>query len=136
MSRLRVLVNIGLAIALLTAGLPVFTFEDASRDGQVDLADAVLTVREVVEAAQAPGDFHLSFNRAISALEATAGLKTVIRTETQVHFQPAQLQLAGFFLLSTPPQPHSAPSAFVRPDPPIHFRSFQRGPSTPPPEWA
>ena len=70
-----------LIVALLFSGLPPLIPEDATRDTRVDLKDAILLVREFARTAENPADFSASVKRAVSALHAAAGLKTMIKSE-------------------------------------------------------
>lgn len=70
-----------LAVAVISSGLPVVAPEDAFRDHKVDLKDAILLVRDFAGTAENPVDFSARVKRAVSALHAAAGLKTVIKSD-------------------------------------------------------
>ena len=67
-------------LAIMSTGLLMHQSADINRDGSVDLKDAIVNVREVVQSADDPSIFFSSsVENAIIALQVTAGLKTVIK---------------------------------------------------------
>ena len=76
------IVSLLLVLLLSTSGLPLFYPEDASRDGRVDLRDAVLLVRDLSVEADRPGLFGREFTNLVKAVRVVAGLVTDIRQQT------------------------------------------------------
>jgi len=74
--------------ALILSGVPVFSPDDASRDNRVDLEDAVLRVRDFAQTAEDPEMFAAGVEKAISALNAVAGLKAIISNHTEISAKP------------------------------------------------
>lgn len=95
-----------LIILLLASGLQRFSSEDATRDGRIDLSDAVLSAKRFVKVSQETDKFKQSFGKMVSALYVAAGLKTVIQANdkpaktvsvSEVFF-PASSFVLAFFL--------------------------------------
>lgn len=68
-----------LATAVLLSGFPAFSPDDISRDSNVDLQDVILGVRNIAENAEISDGFKANVERALSALNVVAGLKTLIK---------------------------------------------------------
>jgi hypothetical protein len=67
-----------LILAVLGSCLPCFAPEDANRDRRIDLSDAVNQVQHLVAATQSNDATSIDIHKAILAINATAGLETVI----------------------------------------------------------
>ncbi len=124
-----------MAVVLLAGGLPVSVFEDADRDFDIDLKDAVQFVKTVADTAETPADFKQAFQRAVSALHVVAGIKTVIQastdnaSDTGTIFSPSLYLLSSTFLIF-PSNPH-----FTLGEDTVDYESLVFSPSSPPPEY-
>jgi hypothetical protein len=127
-------ISIGiLAVAVLSSGLPVFAPEDAARDNTVDLKDAILLVRDFARTAENPADFSTMVKRAVSALQAAAGLKTVIKSDggPKSTVSPFSIRLP-YLVCSFYHVLFSMESAKV-PEPSMNYQSIDITPDSPPP---
>lgn len=79
MKAARNIVSVILVLTMLVAGLPVYHPIDINRDNNIGLDDVILNVRDVARSAEDPAAFGSSIENAISSLQVTAGLKTVIK---------------------------------------------------------
>lgn len=79
MKAARNIVSVVLVLTMIVAGLPLYHPIDINRDNNIGLDDVILSVRDVVRSAEDPAAFSSSIENAISALQVTAGLKTVIK---------------------------------------------------------
>ena len=122
-----------LILAVLGNCLPHFALQDANRDRRVDLSDAVAQVRSLVEAAQASGSAPLDIQKAILAVNATAGLETVIQPAAD-QSDTGRISLTAPYLLSDLCWDQPVEAGLVRPDRSFRFDSLVHGPASPPPE--
>ena len=90
-----------LVFAILATGLPSFIPEDANRDSSVDLKDAVLHIQDFARTADNPAAFMANFENAVSALQALAGLKTVIKPANNAKSTTASPTLDLPYLISS-----------------------------------
>lgn len=79
MKTCRHIITIMLIILLLTSGVGRFSSEDVTRDGRIDLSDAVLSAKRFVKVSQNIEIFKQNFGMMVSAMYVAAGLKTVIQ---------------------------------------------------------
>ena len=124
-----------LIFAVLVSGLPSFIPEDANRDSRVDLKDAVLHVQDFAQTADNPAAFMANFEKAVSALQALAGLKTVIKRADNAksmttQFCPESPCLISFFNLSLPQ--HNSSKLLEKL---ICYQSISISPNFPPPRF-
>ena len=77
-----------LILGLLSSGLPLTEPEDANRDKRVDLEDAILCIRDLVQTAETPGSFTVEVETAILALYQVADLKTSISPVNETKSKP------------------------------------------------
>jgi hypothetical protein len=75
----RNIVSVILMLTIVAMGLPVYHSADINRDTNIGLDDVILSVRNLARSAEDPAVFSISIENAISALQVTAGLKTVIK---------------------------------------------------------
>jgi hypothetical protein len=81
MQMFRKTVHIILALALLFTGLPLYERADMNRDGKVGLTDAMISVRQLFDQAEADGEsFRAGMENTLTSLSVAAGLKQVIQT--------------------------------------------------------
>jgi hypothetical protein len=97
----RSILSFILASAIIAGGLPVSVFEDADRDLDVDLRDAVQWASQIAETADDSHNFKETFQRAVSALHVAAGLKTVIRSADDEASDPGNASSSGLYLISS-----------------------------------
>jgi hypothetical protein len=88
MRGLRNVIHIGLILALLAAGMPLYQAGDANRDERVDLADAILRVQGVAAIAEQPALFFDRMEDALITLSAVAGFETLLKTDRSVSATP------------------------------------------------
>ena len=101
MHTVRHILTISLVLAILTSGLPLFSPEDANRDSTVDIRDAILSVKNFARTADNPSAFMANFENAVSALQALAGLKTVIKPANNAKSVTASPSLDLPYLISS-----------------------------------
>jgi len=131
----RSILSLTLAVALLASGLPVSIFEDADRDRDIDLQDAVQLVRSVADTAENPADFKEAFQRAVSALHVVAGIKTVIQASTDNAPDTGTIFSSSLFLLSSDISSIGPTNFyFTLGEGTIDFESLTVAPPLPPPE--
>jgi hypothetical protein len=87
-----------LIAALLCAGMPLFSPNDANRDLNVDLKDAILRVRDFAKTAETPGPFTSEAETAISVLRHVAGLKVSIGPVKDTKSGPPSSSSNGWYL--------------------------------------
>ena len=122
-----------LIIALLSAGLPSFSPEDASRDSFVDLRDAILYVKHFAGTAQAPEMFSERFGKLISTLRVVAGCQTHIQPPDHSTSASAPFLIDFTYLISSSdilPELKDCTRIFPQP---YTFSSIDTPPYTPPP---
>lgn len=80
MRDIRSIFHIILAVAILSTGLPIYHSGDMNRNGEVDLTDAIVSVRELSRVANGEGALRDGLENTLTSLSAAAGLKSIIRT--------------------------------------------------------
>jgi hypothetical protein len=88
MRAFRNIIHIGLVLAILSTGMPVYHPGDANRDDRVDLADAILSVRGVVKSAEQPAAFRSRLEAALITLSAVAGFQKVMTVDRSASIAP------------------------------------------------
>ncbi len=73
--RIRSIIHAILVFTIIAAGLPVFYPEDADRNAEIDLKDAITHVKNVTRSAEHPDKFGSSVKKAISTFHIVAGLE-------------------------------------------------------------
>ena len=134
MQTVRHILSITLVFAILASGLPIFSPEDANRDSRLDLKDAVLHVQDFARTADNPSAFMANFENAVSALQALAGLKTVIKPadnakSTNTILSPDISYLTSSYNLST-----TLNSYFQLTEESFYYQSITSTPASPPPQ--
>ena len=125
-----------LITALLCSGLPAFYGEDAGRDNSVDLKDVILLVRVFEGTAENLSDFRESVQNLVSALQVTAGMKTLIKSSDDTRTDSGLTGIDLTFLRSAATLTARVESAFYLNENPIYFESITTTPSSPPPEFS
>ena len=100
MNIFRHILSIALVVLILFAGVPQFCPEDADRNRRIDLKDAIQQVMDVAQSADDQENFTGTLGRAISTLNVLAGIKTVIKTDSQTQHSATGNFLNTPFLLS------------------------------------
>lgn len=127
--KIRSIIHTILVLTVVAGGFPVFHPEDADRNSEIDLKDAITHVRSVTHSAERPEKFGTSVKKAISTFHAVAELKVQIEPlkKTELSFSTDSFyiskengSLAPFSKLGKPTQkPYGYSSVFYIPDPPI-----------------
>ena len=125
-----------LIVMMLSSGLPLFSPEDASRDGRVDLEDAILRVRDFARTAENPGAFTASVEKVLSTLCMVAGLKTVIKPATDTNSTNTTPGLDLPYLIFSYDFTPSLKSCSQIPETPFHYQTLVFTPSPRPPRAA
>ena len=134
MQTLRHILTIVLVFAILTAGLPLFSPEDANRDSRLDLKDAVLHVQDFARTADNPAAFAAGFEKAVSALQALAGLKTVIKPADNAKSTNTILSLDISYLTSSYNLSTTLNSYFQPTEKSFYYQSITSTPASRPPQ--
>ena len=123
-----------LVFGLLTTGVPLTGPEDANHDKRVDLEDAILCVRDLVQTAETPGSFAFEAQTAISVLHHVAGLKRSIRPVNETKSKPTSLTSLAFYLIPSVNTPYHVEDSFSLSENWFLYESLSLEPPTPPPE--
>ncbi len=100
MNIFRHILSIALVVLILFAGFPQFCPEDADQNSRINLEDAIQQVIAVAQSADDQEDFTGTLGRAISTLNVLAGIKTVIKSDSQTQHSATGNFLNTPFLLS------------------------------------
>jgi hypothetical protein len=130
------IISCTLITALLFSGLPLFQGEDASRDSRVDLKDVILLVKTFSGTAENPAGFQESLKNMVSALQVTAGMKTVIKNSDESNTGNSFAGLDLTFLKSVSALATEIGNSFYLNERPICFESVTTTPSSPPPKFS
>jgi hypothetical protein len=133
MKAIRNIISLFLVIAMLSTALPLFSPEDAGRDGRVDLEDAILHARGLARAAEEPGSFSASMQKAVSTLQLLAGLKTVIKQDNTSKSSANSFNLNLNYLISAYSLPLQSNNCDKILDQNVSYKDFIVTPSPPPP---
>jgi len=125
-----------LIAAMLSAGIPVFSPNDANRDLNVDLRDAILGVRDFAKTAETTGPFTSEAETAISVLRHVAGLKVSIGPVKDTTSTPAPSSVNGWYLPPSQDAPFHLAVSSVDGEQVFFPESPSVKPPTPPPEMA
>jgi hypothetical protein len=136
MQSARHILTVLLLFGLLASGLPLKSAEDANRDNRVDLADAILCIRDFVRTAEEPGSFAFEVETVFTVLNHVAGLKRSIRPASEEKSKPVSLTLSGFYLVSSVDKPFRVDNSFLLAEQGVHHESLSLEPTTPPPKRA
>jgi hypothetical protein len=123
-----------LVFGLLTTGLPLTLPEDANHDKRVDLEDAILCIRDLLQTAEKPGSFSFEAEKAISALHQIADLKRSIAPVNETKSKPTSLASHAFYLVPSINTPYYVEDSFPLSEDCFLHESFSLKPPTPPPE--
>ena len=125
-----------LIAALLCAGMPLFSPNDANRDLNVDLKDAILRVRDFAKTAETTGPFKYEAETAVSVLRHVAGLKVSVGPVKETKSAPPSSSADGFYLPPSHLLPFRLQVSHVDWVHSFIYESFSIEPPTPPPERA
>lgn len=125
-----------LVFGLLASGLPLTLPEDANHDKRVDLEDAILSIRDLVQSAEEPGSFAFEVETVFTVLNHVAGLKRSIRPVNEEKSKSASLTSSGFYLIPSVDKPARAENSFPIAEKCSLYESFSLEPATPPPKRA
>ena len=123
-----------LVLGLLSSGLHLTGPEDANHDSRVDLEDAILSVRELVQSAEEPLTFKFTTETAISVLRSVAGIKPSIRSPKDAKATPSSVSPYGQYLLSSGNDAFHVDCSSLVYEHSIYYESHSVKPPTPPPE--
>ena len=90
-----------LILTMLSTGLPLFSTQDADRNSRLDLRDVILNIQELARTIDNPTTFTTNIKKAISTLNAAAGLQTVIKQQRQTASNNGQISLEAPALISS-----------------------------------
>lgn len=130
MKTAKTIFSLILAVTVLFSGLPGFMPEDRNRDLAVDLADAILGMRDFSRSAATDGRLCAEMRDLFSVLQVTAGLKTAIQSSNQDKAAGGP-ELPG--LISAFCFAHFPGRTEPVPAPEFLHDSLQTSPETPPP---
>lgn len=82
-----------LILLVTSSGLPVYMMEDASRDGTVDLQDAIMQVQDFVQSAEGQVSFSFRFEKMFNTLSSVAGLKSLIDPDKESKSSKHQIKV-------------------------------------------
>ena len=125
-----------LVTALLFSGLPLFQGEDASRDSSVDLKDVILLVKNFSGTAENPAGFQESLKNMVSALQVTAGMKTVIKNSDEANIGSSFAGLDFTFIKSVSVSATAVETAYYLTEIQISYHSLTTPPASPPPKFS
>jgi hypothetical protein len=97
----RSLLSAVLVMAVMSAGLPVYHPVDVNRDSRVDLADAILHMKDIARSAEDPSTFGDSLKDTVTTLHVVAGLKQAIKAERTASTGGAAPSLDSPYLVSS-----------------------------------
>ena len=126
------IINGILAIAILFMGLPCFIAGDLNHDNQVDLADAILGVRDLSRSADETTVFGEKIKNAVSAVQIAAGLETQIIPDSDAGFFKS---LDNHFLISRGFQTDRTLVSVPLKSTTMSFETFSGSPENPPPRF-
>ena len=134
MPTLKHLLSAWVIFALVASGLPVFNSHDASRNMRIDLEDAILNVKDLVQSSESSGEFVLEAGNVISTLRILAGLKADLRPAHDAKSRASQVGGELVYLL-----PFSNSSIYPETcsslnETSISYESVVVNPDTPPPK--
>ena len=122
-----------LILGLLSSGLPLTEPEDANRDKRVDLEDAILCIRDLVQTAETPGSFTVEVETAILALYQVADLKTSIGPVNETKSKPTSPTSSGLYLVPLDNTPCRVEESLHISENSLLYESFSIEPPTLPP---
>ena len=123
-----------LILGLVSSGLPMTEPEDANHDKRVNLEDAILCVRDLVQSVEKPGSFQAEAETAISVLYQIAELKKSIGPVNETKLRPISLTSIGFYLVPSVNRPCYAEDSSSLSENSFLYESLSLEPPTPPPE--
>lgn len=133
MRLLRNPIHFLLALAILSAGLPLYHPADMNRDGEVGLTDAIVSVRQLARSVTGEGAFRDRMENTLTSLSVAAGLKSVIRTGRDPGGESNLSALSGFMVPASPRFEALPPAASLAVERSLLYISPLFVPLTPPP---
>jgi hypothetical protein len=134
MRALKNIIHLMLVLAILSTGLPLYHPGDANRDGEVDLADAILRVQGVARTAEQPASFKENLEDALITLTAVAGFRKVIKADREQLNQVNPFGTPVFGPLSLVETGILPAAAMPRTGHTFLYKSIVLKPISPPPE--
>lgn len=118
---------------LLVSGFPVLSPEDAVRDNRIDLRDAILHIRYLVESGEDVTTFRSELRNTISTIQSLAGLKTILQSDS-TKSKSIPLTMDNLYLIpGTGPVAKAEYRETIKEEN-IHYRSLTIRPALPPPK--
>jgi hypothetical protein len=140
MNLIKNIISFVLILVIASTGIPCFLAEDASRDGTVDLQDAILQVQDFSAAADSSFSFALGFEKMLNTLSSVAGLKNLIDPNKESKSSKHQSNLVitpdkitNSFSIKLPPLLTGTETYTEKP---LLYESRSLDPSIPPPRPA
>jgi hypothetical protein len=129
----RNIIHIMLALAILSAGFPLYDRADMNRDGEVGLTDAIVSIRQLARAATGEGAFRDGMENTLNSLSVAAGLKSVIRAGRDPGSETSVTALSAFMITSSDKFEALPPAVLCAADRSLLYHSPMFVPLTPPP---
>ena len=99
MKALKRILSAWVVFALIASGWPVFNSHDISRDGKLDLEDAILNLKNLVQDSESSGEFLLEAKNVISTLRILAGLRADLRPAADAKAKSSQVGVELVYVL-------------------------------------
>lgn len=128
----RNIVHMGLVLAILSTGLPLYHPGDANRDERVDLADAILRVQGLVRSVEQPATFRSSMEDALITLSAMAGFGKILKADRSVPISHIFPGMSPYLISEFNFSVSQASAAAIREED-FSYRSLTVKPDSPPP---
>ena len=120
-------------LGLLSSELPLTEPEDANHNMRMDLGDAILFVRDLLQAYEKPGFFTAEVEKAISALYQVADLKKSIGPVNETKSKPTSPTSSGLYLVPLDNTPCRVEESLHISENSLLYESFSIEPPTLPP---
>jgi hypothetical protein len=134
MRALKNITHLLLVLAILSTGLPFYHSGDANRDGEVDLADAILRVQGVAQSVEQPAAFRSNLEAALITLSVVSGFQKVIKADRGQSNPVNPFGTPVFGPLSLAETGILPVAAMPRTGHPFLYQSIALKPLSPPPE--
>jgi hypothetical protein len=94
-----------LLLVILISGFPTYHAADMNRNSEIDLQDAIMSVRAFTDSINNPDSFRQSVENVVMALKVVSGLKKVIKSEREnlgINYSGDAAYLVTFHNFRTP----------------------------------
>lgn len=81
------IISLFLVLSLIASGISLFPKGDVTRNGDVDLADVIVSVRQVVRAATDEAVLRVGMENALTSLSIVAGIKKCIKSDGGIGYR-------------------------------------------------